>query len=122
LFLDQTFQYPFFYRPQSLSNSKVQIEDGWTAFQPLSEWSRLLAVHGDEWRISHLNRDYKICSSYSSEVIVPRHIEDEIIVSSANFRYNGRFPVLCYRHDGGVQILINLNIYIYIQFLYIFSL
>lgn len=96
-------QYPFFYRPQSLSNSKVQIEDGWTAFQPLSEWSRLLAAHGDEWRISHLNRDFKVCSSYSAEVIVPRHIEDEIIVSSANFRDSGRFPVLCYRHDGGVH-------------------
>ncbi|XP_032452489.1 myotubularin-related protein 9 [Nasonia vitripennis] len=99
--LDQTLQYPFFYRPQSLSNSKVQIEDGWTAFQPLSEWSRLLAAHGDEWRICHLNRDYKVCSSYSADVIVPRHIEDEIIVSSANFRDSGRFPVLCYRHDGG---------------------
>ncbi|XP_014209049.1 myotubularin-related protein 9 isoform X2 [Copidosoma floridanum] len=83
------------------SQSKVQIEDGWTAFLPLSEWSRLLAIHGDEWRISHINKDYKVCSSYSAEVIVPKHIEDEIIVSSANFRDSGRFPVLCYRHEGG---------------------
>ncbi len=103
LFPDQTLQYPFFYRPQSLSNSKVSTtEDGWTAFQPFSEWSRLLAANGEEWRISHLNKDFKVCSSYPEEVIVPQSIEDEIIVSSANFRDSGRFPVLCYRHEGGV--------------------
>lgn len=78
-------------------------EDGWSTFQPLSEWSRLLATHGDEWRISHLNKDYRVCSSYPAAVIVPKSIEDEIIVSSANFRDSGRFPVLCYIHEGGVN-------------------
>ncbi|XP_015603918.1 myotubularin-related protein 9 [Cephus cinctus] len=104
-FLDQTFQYPFFYRPQPSNNSMGQIEDGWTAFAPVSEWSRLLATYADEWRISYLNRDYKVCNSYPSAVIVPRHIEDKVIVSSAGFRDGGRFPVLCYRHEGGSVLL-----------------
>lgn len=95
-------QYPFFHRLQS----KVQIEDGWTEFSPNTEWSKLLGDHDDEWRISHINKDYKVCSSYSSEVVVPRQIEDEILVSSANFRDSGRFPVLCYKHKGGVGCLI----------------
>ncbi|KAL7296410.1 hypothetical protein TKK_0010422 [Trichogramma kaykai] len=99
--LGQTYQYPFFYTPTSSNISKVQSEDGWTLFLPNSEWSHLVTAHCDEWRISQINKDYKVCSSYSAEIVVPKHIEDEIIVSSANFRDSGRFPVLCYRHDGG---------------------
>ena len=87
----------------------MQSEDGWTSFNSLSEWSRILADHGDEWRISQLNKDYKVCSSYSAEVVVPKHVEDEIIVSSANFRDSGRFPVLCYKHDGGVRFFKNIK-------------
>lgn len=97
---EQTLQYPFFNRPQITNNSIL--EDGWTAFTPVSEWSRLLTTYADEWRISYLNKDYKVCNSYPSAVIVPCHIEDKLIISSANFRDGGRFPVLCYRHEGGV--------------------
>ncbi|XP_014613270.1 PREDICTED: myotubularin-related protein 9 [Polistes canadensis] len=102
--LEQTLQYPFFYKPKA-TNNIVQIEDGWTAFAPVSEWSRLLAAYADEWRISYLNLDYKVCNSYPSAVIVPRHIEDKVIISSASFRDGGRFPVLCYRHEGGSVLL-----------------
>lgn len=103
---EQTLQYPFFNRPQVTNSTIKQIEDGWTAFAPVSEWSRLLTAYADEWRISYLNKDYKVCNSYPSAVIVPRHIEDKIIISSANFRDGGRFPVLCYRHEGGVCYII----------------
>ncbi|XP_023289363.1 myotubularin-related protein 9 [Orussus abietinus] len=103
--LGQTMQYPFFHRPQLVNNSKEQVEDGWSAYAPVSEWSRLLAAHADEWRISYLNRDYKVCNSYPSAVIVPRHVEDKVIMSSASFRDGGRFPVLCYRHEGGSILL-----------------
>lgn len=47
-------QYPFFYR------AMYQIlEDGWTAFMPESEFSRLVQP-GDDWRISYVNKDYKV--------------------------------------------------------------
>ncbi|XP_015120258.1 myotubularin-related protein 9 [Diachasma alloeum] len=97
--LDQADQYPFFYRPQASEVNKG--EDGWSSFTPVSEWSRLLATHGDEWRISYLNRDYRVCNSYPSAIIVPRLIDDNVIMSSAAFRDGGRFPILCYRHEGG---------------------
>ncbi|XP_032665262.1 myotubularin-related protein 9 isoform X1 [Odontomachus brunneus] len=103
--LDQTLQYPFFFRPQATNNTMVQIEDGWTAFAPVSEWSILLATHADEWRISYLNRDYKVCNSYPSALIVPRQIDDKVIIASAIFRDGGRFPVLCYRYEGGSILL-----------------
>lgn len=102
---EQTLQYPFFNKPQVTNNVTTPVEDGWMAFTPISEWSRLLTAHADEWRISYLNKDYKVCNSYPSAVIVPRHIDDEVIISSANFRDGGRFPVLCYRHEGGSILL-----------------
>lgn len=47
-------QYPFFYRAMY-----TVLEDGWTTFMPESEFSRLVQP-GDDWRISYVNKDYKV--------------------------------------------------------------
>ncbi|XP_063591147.1 myotubularin-related protein 9-like isoform X1 [Penaeus indicus] len=92
-------QYPFFYR------AMYQIlEDGWTAFMPESEFSRLVQP-GDDWRISYVNKDYKVCPSYPSAVVVPKNIEDNDLIAIANFRQASRFPVLAYRHEGTAVLL-----------------
>ncbi|XP_064100923.1 myotubularin-related protein 9-like [Macrobrachium nipponense] len=75
------------------------LEDGWTAFTTESEFSRLIQP-GDDWRISYVNKDYKVCSSYPSAVVVPKSVEDSDLIAIANFRQSGRFPVLAYRHEG----------------------
>ncbi|KAK8753280.1 hypothetical protein OTU49_003661, partial [Cherax quadricarinatus] len=87
-------QYPFFYRAMY-----TVLEDGWTTFMPESEFSRLVQP-GDDWRISYVNKDYKVCPSYPSAVVVPKNIEDNDLIAIANFRQAGRFPVLAYRHEG----------------------
>ena len=46
--------YPFFYRPMYSI-----VEDGWTAFTTESEFSKLV-LKSDEWRISHVNKDYTV--------------------------------------------------------------
>ena len=46
--------YPFFYRP--MYNI---VEDGWTAFTTESEFSKLV-LNSEEWRISHVNKDYTV--------------------------------------------------------------
>ncbi|KAG0726412.1 Myotubularin-related protein 9 [Chionoecetes opilio] len=91
---DPTFRYPFFYRAMY-----TILEDGWTTFLPESEFSRLIQP-GDDWRISYVNKDYKVCASYPSAVVVPKNMEDSDLVAIANFRQGGRFPVLAYRHEG----------------------
>lgn len=58
---------------------------------------------GCEWRITHINKDFKLCSTYGSVLIVPKTITDEQIMQSAAFRDGGRFPVLSYRHENGVS-------------------
>ncbi|KAJ8912742.1 hypothetical protein NQ315_016697 [Exocentrus adspersus] len=90
--------YPFFYQPMYSI-----LEDGHTLFKPESEFTKLLAT--DNWRISYVNRNYTVCKTYSEIVIVPKVIDDEMIIQSANFREGGRFPVLSYRHENGTRLL-----------------
>ncbi|CAG9864397.1 unnamed protein product [Phyllotreta striolata] len=90
--------YPFFYRP--MYNI---LEDGHTLFDLEIEYTKLIG--SDEWRVSHINRNFGVCNSYGSTLIVPKSIDDETIVASANFREGGRFPILSYRHDNGTVLL-----------------
>jgi myotubularin-related protein 9 len=99
------------------------LEDGWSAFRPESEFSKLLVPgSNEEWRISYVNKDFmvkthtaanppylkrqlfQICSSYPSAVVVPKSIDDETLIAASKFRHNGRFPVLSYKHEGGVKL------------------
>lgn len=106
------------------------LEDGWNAFPIEVEFSNLLISHSSDWRVSYVNKDYsvrftmkvfcktnndlknrillKVCSSYPRAVIVPNSITDEQLISSANFRQAGRFPVLSYRHSTGVRLIIRI--------------
>lgn len=43
-----------------------------------------------------------MCPTYPRGVIVPKSIDDETVMAAAKFRDGGRFPVLSYRHEGGV--------------------
>lgn len=90
--------YPFFYRPMYSI-----LEDGFTIFRPELEFSKLLT--GDEWRISHVNKDFSVCSTYGATLIVPKSITDEQICQSATFRDGGRFPILSYKHDNGATLM-----------------
>ncbi|XP_059619519.1 myotubularin-related protein 9 [Phlebotomus argentipes] len=90
--------YAFFYRPMFSI-----LEDGYEMFRPEVEFSKLLA--SEEWRLSSVNRDFSVCSSYPAAVVVPRGITDEQIIASAGFRDGGRFPLISYRHENGAVML-----------------
>lgn len=90
--------YPFYYRP---TNSII--EDGWTAYRPEAEFTKLTL--GEEWRITHINQHFDICPTYPCVLVVPKNVDDETIVMSAKFREGGRFPVLSYRHNGGSVLM-----------------
>ena len=95
---DQTLFYPFFYQPATSS-----LEDGWTAFRPEVEFSQLVQPH-DDWRLSYVNQEFTVCPTYPAAVVVPRSVDDDVLVAAAAFRAGGRFPVLSYRHDAGVSL------------------
>lgn len=79
------------------------LEDGHTLFKPEVEFAKLLA--SEEWRLSTVNKNYDVCPSYCSNLIVPKSIDDETIATSAGFREGGRFPTLSFRHDNGAVLL-----------------
>ncbi|KAG9479818.1 hypothetical protein GDO78_011712 [Eleutherodactylus coqui] len=48
------------------------------------------------WQISDVNRDYRVCDTYPTELYVPKPASVPIIVGSSKFRSRGRFPSLSY--------------------------
>ncbi|CAJ0922861.1 unnamed protein product, partial [Mesorhabditis belari] len=85
--------YPFFYRcPFTI------LDDGWRAFDVESEFARVSMNAPEMFRVSEVNKDFKVCASYPEKVIVPRGIGDDYLRISATFRDGGRFPVLAYFH------------------------
>lgn len=73
------------------------IHDSWALM-----WKELKRMEFDchkLWRISDINRDFKLCSSYPRFLIVPHNISDKDLESVANFRYSRRIPTAVWRHQ-----------------------
>lgn len=47
--------FPFFFRADFRA-----LEDGWTTFDPLEEFAKLLRAPDSEWRVSNVNKDYSV--------------------------------------------------------------
>ncbi|KAJ0181328.1 hypothetical protein K1T71_003413 [Dendrolimus kikuchii] len=90
--------YPFFYR-----HMHPIVENGYTLYSIEGEFTKVLA--SKEWRISRVNQNYTVCSSYGKAVVVPKSIDDETLAAAATFRQDGRFPVLSYRHNNGAILI-----------------
>lgn len=87
-------EYPFYYRcPFTV------LDNGWTAFDTEQEFARLMVRCKEGWRISAVNKGFRVCPSYPEMVIVPKGIGDDYLRISATFRDGGRFPVLSYYHQ-----------------------
>lgn len=95
--------HPFFYNP-----SFVIMEDGWSAFTTEQDFARIKLV-SDDWRISTVNQDFSVCPTYPEQVIVPKRIEDSVLLASASFRQMGRFPVLSYFHKKAKTALMRCS-------------
>lgn len=90
--------YPFFYR-----HMHPVVENGYTLYSIEGEFTKILAT--EEWRVSRVNQNYTVCSSYGKAVVVPKNIDDETLIAAASFRQDGRFPVLSYRHNNGAILI-----------------
>ena len=51
-----------------------------------------------EWRLTELNKDYRLCDTYPNVLVVPAAIEDEEVQKCATFRIKSRLPVLSWLH------------------------
>ncbi|KXJ75459.1 hypothetical protein RP20_CCG011683 [Aedes albopictus] len=90
--------YPFFYIPMY-----NVMQDGHTEYTVETEYAKLLAT--DEWRLTTVNQDFKVCPTYGARLMVQKSISDEQLIQSAAFRDGGRFPLLAYKHTNGAVLL-----------------
>jgi hypothetical protein len=50
--------------------------------------------YGNRWRISFINKNYDLCSTYPSVLAVPASISDETMLKAAKYRSKNRLPTL----------------------------
>ncbi|XP_068603874.1 myotubularin-related protein 6 isoform X2 [Brachionichthys hirsutus] len=84
--------YAFSYNPKQ---NDQQREEGWQLIGLGAEFERM-GVPCDQWQLTDVNRDYKVCETYPRDLYVPITASKPIIVGSSKFRSKGRFPVLTY--------------------------
>ncbi|KAK0167358.1 hypothetical protein PV327_004765 [Microctonus hyperodae] len=70
-----------------------------------SEVERLkFNLHGT-WRITQINKDYQMCSSYPPQLLVPACIPDDILEIVAKFRSSRRIPAVIWRHVNNGAVI-----------------
>ncbi|XP_007953134.2 myotubularin-related protein 7 [Orycteropus afer afer] len=74
---------------------KEEREQGWLLID-LSEEYKRMGLPNNYWQLSDVNRDYRVCDSYPTELYVPKSATAHIIVGSSKFRSRRRFPALSY--------------------------
>lgn len=57
------------------------------------------------WRVSNLNKDFKLCSSYPKLLIVPACISDDTLTAVSCFRSSRRIPAVVYRHHSSGAVI-----------------
>uniref|UniRef100_A0A669FCD2 phosphatidylinositol-3,5-bisphosphate 3-phosphatase n=1 Tax=Oreochromis niloticus TaxID=8128 RepID=A0A669FCD2_ORENI len=57
------------------------------------------------WRVSDINCNYKLCSSYPQKLLIPIWITDKELESVASFRSWKRIPVVVYRHQKNGAVI-----------------
>uniref|UniRef100_A0A673JMG0 Myotubularin-related protein 6-like n=1 Tax=Sinocyclocheilus rhinocerous TaxID=307959 RepID=A0A673JMG0_9TELE len=84
--------YAFSYNPKQNDQER---EEGWQLIDLAAEFERM-GVPCDQWQLTDVNREYKVCKTYPRDLYVPITASKPIIVGSSKFRSKGRFPVLTY--------------------------
>ncbi|XP_044142443.1 myotubularin-related protein 9-like isoform X2 [Bufo gargarizans] len=92
--------YPFFFRP-----TRCKLGEGWPR-DTMETFYHKLKAQADAWRLSHVNKNFKVCPSYPEKVIVPVSCSDYSLKRSAAFRQGRRFPVLSYYHPRSRTVLL----------------
>ncbi|EEB20241.1 conserved hypothetical protein [Pediculus humanus corporis] len=70
-----------------------------------SEVDRLKFDVNGAWRISQANSEYKLCSSYPRQLLVPACITDSTLEQAAQFRSARRVPAVVWRHTGNGAVI-----------------
>uniref|UniRef100_A0AC11E1G9 Myotubularin 1 n=1 Tax=Ovis aries TaxID=9940 RepID=A0AC11E1G9_SHEEP len=73
-----------------LNEEKFNV-DGWTVYNPVEEYRRQ-GLPNHHWRITFINKCYKLCDTYPALLVVPYRASDEDLRRVATFRSRNRIP------------------------------
>ncbi|CAH9065786.1 unnamed protein product [Cuscuta europaea] len=59
----------------------------------------------EQWRISSVNFNYSLCSTYPFALLIPKSISDDEIQQACTFRARCRLPVISWCHQGTGAVL-----------------
>ncbi|XP_006660379.1 phosphatidylinositol-3-phosphatase myotubularin-1-like [Oryza brachyantha] len=62
-------------------------------------------LRNEWWRVTKVNSNYSLCSTYPSALIVPRSISDEDLFQASSFRSGRRLPVISWCDPGSGAVL-----------------
>ncbi|KAI3351959.1 hypothetical protein L3Q82_020792 [Scortum barcoo] len=84
--------YCFSYKPNVDDEERRQ---EWDFLELKADYSRM-GLPNSLWKLSPVNRRYKVSDTYPADLFVPESATPPIIVGSSKFRSRGRFPTLSY--------------------------
>ncbi|ODN00265.1 Myotubularin-related protein 3 [Orchesella cincta] len=110
--IEDTFAYTFFQKSQddTLEDVKSQLGLELDPFPSAKERFDMeikrmeFNVQGP-WRISDENKDYDLCNSYPTHIIVPSNMTKKQLEQVACFRSARRFPAVVWRHRGNGAVI-----------------
>ncbi|KAI4897241.1 hypothetical protein NFI96_005727 [Prochilodus magdalenae] len=84
--------YCFSFKPNI---DQTERDKAWDFIDLRAEYSRM-GLPNKLWHVSPINREYRVCDTYPTDLFVPRSATLPVIVGSSKFRSRGRFPTLSY--------------------------
>ncbi|KAM7389427.1 hypothetical protein PAMP_023408 [Pampus punctatissimus] len=84
--------YCFSYKPNVDEEERLQ---EWDFLDHKADYSRM-GLPNCLWKLSPVNRHYKVSDTYPANLFVPDSAASPVIVGSSKFRSRGRFPTLSY--------------------------
>uniref|UniRef100_A0A4W5LRL6 Myotubularin related protein 8 n=1 Tax=Hucho hucho TaxID=62062 RepID=A0A4W5LRL6_9TELE len=86
--------YAFLYNPKQDEDER---RNGWGFIDSAMDFKRM-GLPNEVWEMTDLNKNYELCSTYHSQLGIPKTASKGTVFGSAKFRSRGRIPTLSYYH------------------------
>eukprot|EP00005_Dracoamoeba_jomungandri_P009725 CAMPEP_0174272610 /NCGR_PEP_ID=MMETSP0439-20130205/51855_1 /TAXON_ID=0 /ORGANISM="Stereomyxa ramosa, Strain Chinc5" /LENGTH=511 /DNA_ID=CAMNT_0015363289 /DNA_START=73 /DNA_END=1605 /DNA_ORIENTATION=+ len=96
---NQKLLFAFSYRPSWYETTTQNHTSGWGKLNIEDDFKRI-GVGGKypNWRLTLVNSNYEICSTYPAVIAVPTAVNDNTLTWVSSFRSRGRLPILSWIH------------------------
>eukprot|EP01130_Rhizamoeba_saxonica_P003711 TRINITY_DN1544_c0_g1_i2.p1 TRINITY_DN1544_c0_g1~~TRINITY_DN1544_c0_g1_i2.p1 ORF type:complete len:694 (+),score=127.27 TRINITY_DN1544_c0_g1_i2:2-2083(+) len=97
----ECFSYVYSQRDNSLGDTG---NCGYYYYNVAKEYTRL-GVPCINWKFTNVNKEYEICDTYPSLLVIPESWPEDNIIESSMFRTKRRFPVLSWKNKQNIALL-----------------